>query len=95
MDISGRSSKLVEQVPNLDHFQVIVALAPAARRAFPPPPTKVVCIDWSLPDPSLVQGSPEEITAAYDEAYQFLLNHIRDLVEAIVTDQNTTGTETR
>jgi phosphate transport system protein len=94
IDISGRASKLVEQVPNFDHFQIIVALDPAAHRAFPPPPTKVVCIDWSLPDPSRVDGSPEEIEAAYEQAYQYLLGHVQDLVQAIVTDQTQEEGET-
>jgi protein-tyrosine-phosphatase len=43
---------------------------PAARRAFPKP-TKAVCIDWSLPDPSEAEGEDSAITAAYEEAYTF------------------------
>jgi len=87
IDISRNSSRAVEQVPNLDHYQVIVALAEEARRVFPPPPTKVVCLDWSIRDPSKVTGSAEEIRAAYDETYTFLRAHIQDLVEAILGDE--------
>jgi phosphate transport system protein len=76
----------VEQVPNLDHYQVIVALADDARKVFPPPPTKVVCLDWSIKDPSKVHGPAEEVRAAYEETYQFLHAHIQDLVEAILGD---------
>ncbi len=88
LDISRASSKAVDQIPHLDHYQIIVALAKDAQRVFPPPPTKAVCLDWSIPDPSQVKGSSEEVRAAYEETYKFLKAHIRDLVQAILGDQN-------
>jgi phosphate transport system protein len=93
LDISGRNSKEVSQVPHLDQYQIVVALTKDARRVFPPPPTKAVCLDWSVRDPSLVTGSAEEVRAAYEQAYQFLSAEIRDLVKAVVDDQNHPGTE--
>lgn len=87
IDISRHTSRTVEQVPHLDHYRIIVALADAAKRIFPAPPTKTVCLDWSVPDPSKVQGSPEEIRAAYETTYEFMLDHIRDLVEAVAGDE--------
>ena len=88
IDIARNVSKAVDQIPHLDHYQIIVALAKDAQRVFPPPPTKAVCLDWSLPDPSLVTGSPQEVHAAYEETYKFLKVHIRDLVQAILGDLN-------
>ncbi|MFZ5891876.1 MAG: phosphate signaling complex protein PhoU [Myxococcota bacterium] len=88
IDISRSVSKAVDQIPHLDHYQIIVALTKEAQRVFPPPPTKAVCLDWSLPDPSKVTGTPEEVRAAYEETYKFLKAHIRDLVQAILGDQN-------
>jgi phosphate transport system protein len=88
IDISRYTSKAVDQIPHLDHYQIIVALAKQAQQVFPPPPTKAVCLDWSVPDPSQVKGSPEEVQAAYEATYQFLKAHIRDLVEAILGDRN-------
>lgn len=86
LDISRLTSKTVEQVPHLDHYQIIVALAKEANRVFPPPPTKAVCLDWSLPDPSKVRGTAEEVRAAYDETFRILEGHVRDLVEAVLGD---------
>lgn len=86
LDISRHSTKAVDQVPHLDHYQIIVALSKEAARVFPPPPTKAVCLDWSTRDPSTVSGSPEEVRAAYEDTYQFLRAHIHDLVEAILGD---------
>lgn len=87
LDASKQTSKSIEQIPNLDHYQVIVALAPEAKKAFPKPPTKVVCLDWSVDDPSKATGSPTEIKAAYESTYQFLHAHIQDLVEAVLGDK--------
>jgi phosphate transport system protein len=87
IDISRAASRSVEQVPNLDHYQVIVALASEARAIFPPPPTKVVCLDWSTTDPSKVHGTTDEVRAAYEATYQFLRSHLQDLVEAILGDE--------
>jgi phosphate transport system protein len=88
LDASGRGPKPVSHVPYLDQYQVLVALTEDARQVFPPPPTKAVCLDWSIRDPSLVTGSAEEVRAAYEQAYQTLGGEIRDLVKAVVDDQN-------
>ncbi len=87
VDISRHAPKSIEQVPNVDHYQIIVAVADQARKVFPPPPTKAVCLDWSVKDPSQVKGTPEEIHAAYEETYQFLRANIQDLVEAVLGDE--------
>jgi len=86
IDISRQTSKYLNQIPNLDHYQVIVALSKEAHVAFPPAPTKTVSIEWEVQDPSKIEGSAEEISAAYEKTFQFLETHIRDLVEAILGD---------
>jgi arsenate reductase len=86
LDITRHTSKAIDQIPHLDHYQIIVALAKEAEQVFPPPPTKAVCLDWSLRDPSTVKGSPEEIKLAYQEAFDYLQAHIQDLVEAVLGD---------
>jgi phosphate transport system protein len=87
LDISRHTSKSIEQVPNLDHYQIIVALAKEAEKIFPPRPNKTVCLDWSIQDPSKAQGTPAEMKAAYETTYQFLRSHIEDLVEAVLGEK--------
>lgn len=87
LDAARLAPKSIEQIPNLDHYHVIVALAPEALRAFPIKPRKTVILDWSVADPSRVQGTPAEIQAAYEQAYQFLHGHLKDLVEAVLGDE--------
>ena len=89
LDAAGRHSGLLFTggTSRELHYQVIVALAPESKKAFPKAPTKVVCLDWSVEDPSKVTGSPAEIKAAYESTYQFLHSHIQDLVEAVLGDK--------
>src|SRR5260221_4770238 len=91
MDISANKSKGVSQIPNLDHYQVIVALAQEAQRVFPPPATTPIGLDWNVKDPSFGEGSPEEVRLAYEATFQYINTHIRDLVEAILGEQQSRG----
>lgn len=84
VDISRAVPKGIFQVPNLDHYQVVVGLDPEVQRLFPRLPRKVVFLDWSIRDPSEVRGSHEEVQAAFEETYRFIDSHVRDLVEAIL-----------
>jgi protein-tyrosine-phosphatase len=86
IDISRASARKLEQSPSVDHAQVLVALTNEAKRGFPSP-TKAVCLDWSLDDPSKAQGSPEEKQAAYEKAYRFLHMHIAELCDAVLSDR--------
>jgi protein-tyrosine-phosphatase len=65
-------------------MQVIVALCKEAERAFPNKPTKTLGLHWLVPDPSKARGTPEEVRAKYERAHKSLTNHIRDLVQAIL-----------
>jgi phosphate transport system protein len=84
VDISHQASRSVEQVPDFDQMQVIVALCKEAERAFPNKPTKTLGLHWLVPDPSKARGTPEEVRAKYERAHKSLTNHIRDLVQAIL-----------
>jgi phosphate transport system protein len=86
LDISRHTAKGLDRIPNLDHYHVIIALSKDAKKVFPPAPTKTVGLDWTLVDPSSQAGSLAEVRPAYEEAYQFLNTHVRELVQALVGD---------
>ncbi len=75
----------VAQVPNLEHYQVFIALTPEARTAFPPATAKTVNLEWPLPDPAA--GERLGTAQAYEETWEFLQSQIRDLVEALLGEQ--------
>ena len=86
VDVSHQPSKSLDQVPNLDQVQVIVALCREAEAAFPQKPTKSLGLQWLVPDPALAHGTPEDLRVEYERAFQALTTHTRDLVQAILGD---------
>jgi phosphate transport system protein len=95
IDISPQASRSIDQVPQLDQMEVMVALCDAAEQAFPRHPTKMLGLRWSVPDPCKAGGTPAEVRAEYEQAYQTLTGHIRDLVQAILgNDEISTNEET-
>lgn len=86
IDLGRGTPRSLEAVPDLDHYQIVIALAKEARRHFPTK-TRAVCLDWSVPDPSQAQGAPAEVHTAYETTYQQLRSQIEDLVEGILADK--------
>jgi phosphate transport system protein len=82
-DVSRAVPRAVTSVEDLEHMDVIVLLAPEAKRAFPRRPRKAVLLEWPVEDPSLVKGTEAEVRAAYEKAYSFIGGQIRELVSAV------------
>jgi phosphate transport system protein len=87
IDISHQPSRSVDEVPQLDGVQVLIALSGEADQALPKKPTKTLGLRWSVPDPSRTSGTPDQVQAGYEKAFQSLTVNIRELVEAIVGSQ--------
>jgi protein-tyrosine-phosphatase len=87
-DLSHTTPKAIHQIPNLDHYQVIVILSKEARRALPERSSKTVYLDWLVDDPSATAGTDEQIHKSYEDTFLYIKSQICDLVEAII------GTET-
>jgi protein-tyrosine-phosphatase len=83
-DLGHVSPKGIDQVPNLDYYNVVVGVAKEAQSAFPRTPRNLVYVDWTVDDPSRVEGSPEEVREAYERAYGVLSRNVRDLVGAVL-----------
>jgi len=94
VDISHRPPRSIDQVPQLDQGHVVVALSEEAEKAFPQKPAKTLGLQWSVPDPCKKRGTPEEVRDDYERAYQSLTTHIRDLVQAILGNDNNLIDET-
>lgn len=87
LDVARQSAKAIGQIPYLEQYQIIVALSRDAQSVFPRPPTKVVCLDWSGVQPTLEGIRSEDFEAGLERTYQFLMDQIRDLVEAVLVDE--------
>jgi protein-tyrosine-phosphatase len=84
IDWSTAKSKTLDQVPNLDHYQIYIALSPEGRSVFPVPPTKAVGFEWVVPDPMSQPENQSDNDTVYEAAYQALDEHLRELIEAIL-----------
>jgi phosphate transport system protein len=85
IDLSRAKSRAVAQIPNLEYYQVFIALTPEAVSAFPPANAKTVNLEWILPDPAA--GERLGTAAAYEETWNFLRMYITDLVQALLGEQ--------
>jgi phosphate transport system protein len=77
-DTSNNISKLVENIPNLKNYQVIIALSEASQKVSPSPPTKTISINWEL----------DKILDDPNATYDFLEKNINDLVQAILGEES-------
>ncbi|MCM2315578.1 MAG: phosphate signaling complex protein PhoU [Thermoanaerobaculia bacterium] len=82
-DISRSVPKAIIQVPNLDHYHVIVLLSPEVRRAFPRRPRRAVLLEWGVGSLPGADASDEEVTRACESTSSMIAGEIRDLVSAI------------
>jgi phosphate transport system protein len=88
VDLSRTVPRAMHQIPNLDHYQIIVALSPNAYKMFPQRPRKTIFLDWNVDDPSKKEGDAEAVSAAYETAYKYIQSQVRDLVDAIIGAEN-------
>ena len=77
-DPMNNISKSVENIPNLNNYQVIIALSEAGQKAHPTPPTKTINIHWEL----------DKIVEDSNAIYDFLEKNIKDLVQAILGEKS-------
>ncbi len=84
-DIAHHTSKGIDQVPNLEYYQVVITFGKETRGAIQLP-VKSVLLDWNLEDPCGLEP-PEQVGAAFEKAYAFVDRHLRDLTQAMLGDE--------
>ena len=89
IDLSRQTSKSLEQVPQWEHYHVVIALSAQAREALPIHANKTICLTWSVPDPAQVEAPPDAAMAAFESAFRFLESHILELAAAILEQPQT------
>ena len=89
IDLSRQTSKSLEQVPNWEQYQVVIALGAQAREALPVRAKKTICLTWPVPDLPPAAASPDAATAIFESACQSLQAHIQELVAAILEQPQT------
>jgi len=83
IDVSSQTSKSLDQVADLEHFQVIVTLDPNSRKMLPDFAAKTIVLAWSIEDPISLEGGPEVVKKGFERAWEALSAHIAELLDAI------------
>jgi len=73
----------LELVPLIEHYQVVVALTPAAKQAFLSLPSKAVHVEWPGEDPSQKNLNEEQFAQSMQKVISEFQKQITELVEAI------------
>jgi phosphate transport system protein len=89
IEVPRQTPKSLEQVPQWEQYQVIIALGAEARAELSARPFKGIVFAWSVEDPSQLGGTPAAVQAAFESAYQSLETQIRELVGAILHEPQT------
>ena len=82
-DLSKTAPRALSQIPNLDHYQIVVVFASEAKTIFPREPRKTIFLDWEIDVPSLARDDDETIAAGYENMFTFIKSHVTNLVNAI------------
>jgi phosphate transport system protein len=75
-EVGALKARTPDQIPNLEFYQVIVALSPRAREVFPPAKARTVNLEWSVEDPSNLE-----------KTYVYLREQVGDLVAALLGER--------
>jgi phosphate transport system protein len=84
IDLSKARSRAIDRIPNLDYYQVFIALTPEGTTVFPPDNARTVNLEWTTVDPAAAGGAKAD---AYAETYRSLEAHITDLVQALLGER--------
>ena len=80
LDLSRAVPKTITQIPNLEHYQIMVLLGSHLQQSIPKTAGKTVFFEWDIPDPAKAQ--PADNTR-YEETCVSLKTHISDLIAAV------------
>ena len=83
-DLSHSAPKSIHKIPNLDHYQVIIALSVDACNMFRQTPRKSIFLNWTVDDPSIKKKDKKDVQSAYEETFKFIQGQVNDLVKAIL-----------
>ncbi len=82
VDLSRVAPRAIHEIPDLDQYQVVVALADRVSKTFPRKPRRLVFFDWRYKDPARDAG-PDGAAAAHETTYERLRADVADLVAMI------------
>lgn len=86
VDLSRVPARAIHEIPDLDQYQVVVALSEAVRKAFPRKPRGLVYLEWACPPLQPAEEGGGASPDALEEAFRRLSSDVQDLVEMVDGD---------
>ncbi len=80
VDLARVAPKAIHDIPDLDQYQVVVALSGKVSKSFRRKARRMVYFEWHHADPSASPGTPEQKASAHEQAYEGLRADVADLV---------------
>ncbi|MFZ5478716.1 MAG: phosphate signaling complex protein PhoU [Myxococcota bacterium] len=88
-DVTRPRPRTLADAGPLEDYYVVVTLSREAEEGCPPLPYKTVALAWDIADPSKVEGTPEQVEAAYAHAHDDIQSKLGDLLAGLLgTDPN-------
>jgi arsenate reductase len=81
MDLTGQRSKHLDEFVGRS-FELVVTVCDEAAEACPTFPGAAAMAHWSIPDPTAVDGGPDERLEAFRNARDTIADRVRGLVAA-------------
>ncbi len=88
LTIPAHGSKTLDQVPDWQHYQVIISLHVDKDAWHPDPASKAIFIHWDVARELSPDVGPEEVDRQLEAAYGILKTQIKELVSAVLEDPN-------
>ncbi len=88
IDISNQVSKTVDQIPNIEFFEIMVALAPHLQDILPPTATHTIKLFWPVKDYCRKALEEDEVNAHFEKAFQYFTDQIHDLIHVVSGEAN-------
>lgn len=88
IDISRQVSKTVDQIPQIEYFEIMIALAPNIQDILPPTATRTIKLFWPVTNYSRKALTDDMITANFEKAFRYFTNQIHDLIHVISGENN-------
>lgn len=87
IDIYQQFPKKLDQVPNLEFANIAILLTPKGKDVVLPGGSKTIRIEWKIGDFLKSRKEPQD-ARDYEKVYEYLANHIKDLLSAISGEEH-------
>ena len=88
IDISRQVSKTADQIPQIEYFEIMIALAPNIQDILPPTATRTIKLFWPVKNYCRKALADDMMNTSFEKAFRYFTNQIYDLMHVILGENN-------